>query len=71
MDITTAIGLLAGAIVTVSLIMMGGDVRMFLDVHAFIVIFGGAFAATLIRFRSPPSCTDCRWVRSTPSRSDG
>jgi chemotaxis protein MotA len=50
MDITTAIGLLAGAIVTVSLIMMGGDVRMFLDIHAFIVIFGGAFAATLIRF---------------------
>src|ERR671928_1445228 len=50
MDITTAIGLLAGAIVTVSLIMMGGDLRMFMDMHAFIVIFGGAFAATLIRF---------------------
>jgi chemotaxis protein MotA len=29
---------------------MGGDLGMFLDVHAFIVIFGGAFAATLIRF---------------------
>ena len=34
--------------------MMGGDLRMFLDLHAFIVIFGGATAATLIRF--PLSC---------------
>ena len=29
---------------------MGGELSMFVDVHAFIVIFGGAFAATLIRF---------------------
>jgi chemotaxis protein MotA len=29
---------------------MGGDLPMFLDAHAAIVIFGGAFAATLIRF---------------------
>jgi chemotaxis protein MotA len=29
---------------------MGGDIRMFVDSHAFIVIFGGSFAATLIRF---------------------
>jgi chemotaxis protein MotA len=50
MDITTALGLVAGAIVTVTLILMGGDLRMFLDLHAFIVIFGGAFSATLIRF---------------------
>ncbi|MBI4366730.1 MAG: MotA/TolQ/ExbB proton channel family protein [Deltaproteobacteria bacterium] len=50
MDIATGIGLLAGAAVLVSLIMMGGDLRMFLDTHAFIVIFGGSFAATLIRF---------------------
>jgi chemotaxis protein MotA len=50
MDISTALGLLAGMIVLVTLIMMGGDIGMFLDSHAFIVIFGGAFAATLIRF---------------------
>jgi chemotaxis protein MotA len=37
-------------IVLVTLILMGGDLRMFVDMHAFIVIFGGAFAATLIRF---------------------
>jgi chemotaxis protein MotA len=50
MDIATGLGLLAGAIVLVSLILMGGDLRMFADAHAFIVIFGGSFAATLIRF---------------------
>src|SRR5512132_2940276 len=50
MDIATGLGLLAGAIVLATLILMGGDLRMFLDVHAAIVIFGGSFAATLIRF---------------------
>src|SRR3982750_4858110 len=50
MDIATSLGIVAGAIVLVTLIMMGGDLRMFLDLHAFIVIFGGATAATLIRF---------------------
>ena len=50
MDISTALGLLAGLIVLATLILMGGDLRMFVDIHAFIVIFGGAFAATLIRF---------------------
>jgi chemotaxis protein MotA len=50
MDITTTLGLLAGMAVLCTLILMGGDLRMFLDLHAFIVIFGGAFSATLIRF---------------------
>jgi len=50
MDLATAIGLIAGAIVLCSLILMGGELSMFLDSHAFIVIFGGAAAATLIRF---------------------
>ena len=50
MDIATGLGLVAGAIVIVSLILMGGDLRMFYDVHAIIIIFGGSFAATLIRF---------------------
>jgi chemotaxis protein MotA len=48
--LASGVGLLAGATVLVALILMGGDLRMFLDVHAFIVIFGGSFAATLIRF---------------------
>src|SRR5438552_11274230 len=50
MDIATSLGLVAGAIVLSTIIMMGGDVRMFADAHAAIVIFGGSFAATLIRF---------------------
>jgi chemotaxis protein MotA len=50
MDIATGLGLLAGMVVLVALILMGGELSMFLDSHAFIAIFGGAFAATLIRF---------------------
>jgi chemotaxis protein MotA len=50
MDFATGIGLIAGGIVLVTLILMGGDLRMFADTHAAIVIFGGSFAATLIRF---------------------
>src|SRR6267378_3648895 len=50
MDITTLLGLVAGAIVLSTLILMGGDFRMFYDIHAVIIIFGGSFAATLIRF---------------------
>ena len=50
MDISTGLGLFAGAVVLCTLILMGGDLRMFVDAHAAIVIFGGSFAATLIRF---------------------
>jgi chemotaxis protein MotA len=50
MDIATSLGLVAGAIVLVTLILMGGDLRTFYDIHAVIIIFGGSFAATLIRF---------------------
>ena len=50
MDIATSLGLIAGLIVLCTLILMGGDFRMFFDIHAVIIIFGGSFAATLIRF---------------------
>ncbi|MCG6203031.1 MotA/TolQ/ExbB proton channel family protein [Rhodopseudomonas sp. HC1] len=50
MDIATLLGLVAGAAVVSSLILMGGNFGMFYDIHAVIVIFGGSFAATLIRF---------------------
>jgi chemotaxis protein MotA len=50
MDISTGIGLAAGVAVVCTLILMGGDFRMFYDIHAIIVIFGGSTAATLIRF---------------------
>jgi chemotaxis protein MotA len=50
MDIATILGLMAGGAVLCTLILIGGDLRMFADAHAFIVIFGGSFSATLIRF---------------------
>ena len=50
MDIATIVGLAAGAAVVCTLILLGGDFRMFYDIHALIVIFGGSTAATLIRF---------------------
>jgi len=50
MDIATGLGFLAGMVVVGALILMGGNLGMFADSHAFIAIFGGAFAATLIRF---------------------
>jgi len=50
MDLSTGLGLVFGLVVLATLILMGGDLGMFLDVHACIVIFGGATAATLIRF---------------------
>src|ERR1700760_4589890 len=50
MDIATGLGLFAGMIVVLTMIFMGGDLRMFISDHAIIIIFGGSFAATLIRF---------------------
>src|SRR3954447_18939532 len=50
MDITTSIGLLAGTIVVAVMVMMGGDLHMFISEHAIIIIFGGSISATLIRF---------------------
>ncbi|MBN9586145.1 MAG: MotA/TolQ/ExbB proton channel family protein [Afipia sp.] len=50
MDIATGAGLLIGVIVLTILVLLGGDFRIFYDVHAVIIIFGGSFAATLIRF---------------------
>jgi chemotaxis protein MotA len=50
MDIATISGIAAGIAVICTLILMGGDFRMFYDVHALIIIFGGSTASTLIRF---------------------
>jgi chemotaxis protein MotA len=50
MDITTAIGLVAGVVVVAIMMLLGGDLGIFVSDHAIIIIFGGSFAATLIRF---------------------
>lgn len=51
MDIATGIGLLAGvATVIVIILIDGGNFASYFDKHAVIIIFGGAVAATMVRF---------------------
>src|SRR5215218_2209441 len=50
MDFATGVGFLVGIAVVLTLVFLGGDLRMFYDVHALIVIGGGVLAATMIRF---------------------
>jgi chemotaxis protein MotA len=50
MDIATGLGLLGGVVVVSTVILMGGSFGMYFSDHALIIIFGGAFSATLIRF---------------------
>jgi chemotaxis protein MotA len=50
MDISTPLGLFSGVVVVSTLILMGGNFGMFASDHATIIIFGGSFSATLIRF---------------------
>jgi chemotaxis protein MotA len=51
MDLATGIGILAGIGVIVGIIMLdGGNFAAYYDIHAVIIIFGGATAATMIRF---------------------
>lgn len=51
MDIATGAGLVGGIAVVFVLIMIdGGNFAAYFDKHAVIVIFGGATAATMLRF---------------------
>ena len=50
MDIMTGAGLVAGTIVVATLMLLGGDLNIFVSDHAVIIIFGGSTAATMIRF---------------------
>src|SRR5258707_1969547 len=50
MDIMTSVGLVSGIIVVSVMVLMGGDLHMFISEHAIIIIFGGSISATLIRF---------------------
>ena len=43
MDIATGLGLFGGVVVVSTLILLGGDFRMFVSDHAMIVIFGVTF----------------------------
>lgn len=51
MDFSTGAGMLAVVAVIVTLIMLdGGNFRAYYDIHAIVVIFGGATAATMVRY---------------------
>jgi len=50
MDIMTGAGLVMGVVVIATLMLLGGDLGMFVSDHAIIIIFGGSIAATMIRF---------------------
>ncbi|UTD29692.1 motility protein A [Bradyrhizobium sp. WD16] len=50
MDFATSIGLVVGMGVIAVMMLLGGDLEMFVSEHAMIIIFGGSLAATLIRF---------------------
>src|SRR3979411_1203180 len=49
-DIMTGVGLVFGIIGVGVMVLLGGDVHMFISEHAIIIIFGGSIAATMIRF---------------------
>lgn len=50
MDIATIAGILAGSIVVGFAIMTGGDVGTFVNLPSMLIVIGGGFAATVIRF---------------------
>lgn len=50
MDIATILGLVFGVVTVSTLVLIDGSFGMYYNTHAVIVIFGGAFSATLIRF---------------------
>ncbi|MGL4290312.1 MAG: motility protein A [Phreatobacter sp.] len=54
MDIATILGLVGAVVTIVTLIMIdGGNFGQYVDKHALIIIFGGAFTATLTRYPLP------------------
>ncbi|MDP6788033.1 MAG: hypothetical protein QGI13_12980 [Rhodospirillales bacterium] len=50
MDITTVFGLITGVVVVTLAILTGSDLWIFLNLPGFLIVMGGTFAATLIKF---------------------
>ncbi len=50
MDIATIAGIVAGAVIVGIAILMGGDPGTFINVPSILIVIGGGFAATVIRF---------------------
>ncbi len=50
MDLATIIGILAGCVVVVIAMLLGGSIGQFIDIPSVLIVVGGGFAATLVRF---------------------
>jgi len=50
MDIATIVGLGFGMLIVVGAILMGGDFMTFVNVPSILIVLGGGFAATVLRF---------------------
>ncbi len=50
MDIATLLGLIIGMAVVAAAILVGSDMWIFLNLPGFLIVVGGTFAATLIKF---------------------
>jgi chemotaxis protein MotA len=50
LDITTVLGLIIGIVVVTLAILTGSDLWIFLNLPGFLIVIGGTFAATLIKF---------------------
>ena len=50
MDLATIIGIAAGLVVLVVAMLLGGNISQFIDLPSVLIVIGGGFAATLIRF---------------------
>jgi len=50
MDLSSIIGIIAAFTVVVIAILLGGNITQFIDVPSMLIVLGGGFAATLVRF---------------------
>ena len=50
MDIATVIGVILGAVLIVSAIVMGGDMRAYVNAPSVLIVIGGAMGATMASF---------------------
>ncbi|MBF0401632.1 MAG: MotA/TolQ/ExbB proton channel family protein [Magnetococcales bacterium] len=51
MDLATVIGLVGGFALILWAILMGGQLKMFIDIPSVLIVFGGTLAAIFVKFR--------------------
>lgn len=61
MDLATLIGFIAGSVIILAAIVLGGDPSIFVNIPSFLVVFGGTAAATFMKF----PLADCIYALKT------